>query len=43
MPRELVDDFLTHVVVIGLLSCVVLNVVLYEPEKLAQMGRAIAS
>jgi phosphatidylglycerol:prolipoprotein diacylglycerol transferase len=38
-----VNDFLVNVIVIGLLLCMVLNVLLYEPEKFAQMGRAIAS
>jgi phosphatidylglycerol:prolipoprotein diacylglycerol transferase len=43
VPRYLVADFLVYVVVIGLIACMVLNVALYEPEKFAQMGQAIAS
>ena len=43
VPRHLVADFLVYVVVIGLLVCMLLNVALYEPEKFAQMGQAIAS
>jgi phosphatidylglycerol:prolipoprotein diacylglycerol transferase len=43
VPRKIVSDFIVHTVVIGLLSCAFLNVLLYEPEKFAQMGRAIAS
>jgi phosphatidylglycerol---prolipoprotein diacylglyceryl transferase len=43
VPRHLVNDFLVHTIVIGLLSCMVLNVLFYEPEKFAQMGRAIGS
>jgi phosphatidylglycerol---prolipoprotein diacylglyceryl transferase len=43
VPRQLVSDFLLHVVFLGLIACAVLNVVVYEPEKIPQMGRAIAS
>jgi phosphatidylglycerol---prolipoprotein diacylglyceryl transferase len=43
VPRQLVADFLIHTVFIGLLLCMILNVAMYEPEKFAQMGRAIAS
>jgi phosphatidylglycerol:prolipoprotein diacylglycerol transferase len=43
VPRQLVADFLINTVFIGLLLCMVLNVAMYEPEKFAQMGRAIAS
>ena len=43
VPRHLIADFLVYVVVIGLIVCMLLNVALYEPEKFAQMGQAIAS
>ena len=43
VPRWIVADFLLFVVITGLIVCMVLNVALYEPEKFAQMGRAIAS
>jgi phosphatidylglycerol:prolipoprotein diacylglycerol transferase len=43
VPRQLVADFLIHTVFIGLVLCMILNVAMYEPEKFAQMGRAIAS
>lgn len=43
VPRHLVADFLLYTVFIGLVLCALLNVVMYEPEKLLQMGRAIAS
>ena len=43
VPRHLVNDFLVFVIIVGGLSCMVLNVVFYEPDKLALMGRAIAS
>jgi phosphatidylglycerol---prolipoprotein diacylglyceryl transferase len=43
VPRALVDAFLTRVISVGLVSAAVLNVLMYEPEKVAQMGRAVAS
>jgi phosphatidylglycerol:prolipoprotein diacylglycerol transferase len=43
VPRHLVNDFLVHVIVIGGLTCMLLNVLFYEPDKFALMGRAIAS
>ena len=43
VPRELMRDFIVHTVSLGLLACVVVNVLAYEPEKIAQMGAAIAS
>ena len=43
VPRWVVADFLLVVVITGLIVCAVLNVALYEPEKFALMGRAIAS
>lgn len=43
VPRHLVADFLIYTVFIGLVLCAVLNMAMYEPEKFAQMGRAIAS
>lgn len=43
VPRHLVNDFLVHTIVVGLLMCMLLNVLFYEPEKFAQMGRAIGS
>jgi len=43
VPRQLVSDFMSHVVVIGLASCMILNVVVYEPEKLVETARAIGS
>ena len=43
VPRYIVADFLVTTVVTGLIICMILNVALYEPEKFAQMGRAIAS
>jgi phosphatidylglycerol---prolipoprotein diacylglyceryl transferase len=43
VPRYLVNDFLVHTIVIGGFACMVLNVLFYEPDKFALMGRAIAS
>lgn len=43
VPRAIISDFLLNVVFIGLVLCAVLNVVVYEPEKVVEMGRAIAS
>jgi phosphatidylglycerol:prolipoprotein diacylglycerol transferase len=38
VPRQLQADFNVYTTVIGLLSAMVLNVIFYEPEKIAQMG-----
>jgi phosphatidylglycerol:prolipoprotein diacylglycerol transferase len=43
VARSVIADFMLFTIVSGLIACMVLNVALYEPEKLAQMGRAIAS
>jgi phosphatidylglycerol:prolipoprotein diacylglycerol transferase len=43
VPRHLVNDFLVQVIVIGGLLCMFFNVLFYEPDKFAAMGRAIAS
>ena len=37
VPRELVTNFLFFVIVVGFISSMVLNVVMYEPEKIAKM------
>lgn len=41
VPVHLIKDFLVHTIVIGLLSAMFLNVLFYEPEKFALMGRVI--
>jgi phosphatidylglycerol:prolipoprotein diacylglycerol transferase len=43
VPREAVADFIRWVVPIGLVSCMILNVLFYEPDKLGEMRQAIAS
>lgn len=43
VPKEVVSDFMLRVIVVGLASALVLNAVMYEPAKIEEMGRAIAS
>lgn len=43
VPRAVVTDFTLSVVTVGLASCMLLNVLWYEPAKLVEMGRAVVS
>lgn len=43
VPRQLVDQFLMNVITLGLLLCMLFNVVVYEPDKVIQMGYAVVS